>query len=73
MTTNTNTEEFNTAYAAKGSRVLALLNEIRELVTELPADGSCGATDYDYETLSNVHAYLCNARFRLHLRLAVKA
>ena len=73
MTTDTNTEEFNTAYASKGSRVLALLEEIRELVTELPADGSCGATSFDYEVLSNVHADLCNARFRLRLRLAVKA
>ncbi len=71
MTTDTNTEEFNAAYAAKGSRVLHLLNEIRELVTELPADGSCGATSYDYETLSNVHADLCNARYRLRTRLEV--
>ena len=71
MTTDTNTEEFNAAYASKGSRVLTLLNEIRELVTEMPADGSCGATDYDYETLSKVHADLCNARYRLLTRLEV--
>ena len=71
MTTDTNTEEFNAAYASKGSRVLTLLNEIRELVTEMPADGSCGATDYDYETLINVYADLCNVRYRLRTRREV--
>jgi hypothetical protein len=73
MTTDTNTEEFNAAYASKGSRVLTLLEEIRELVTELPADGSCGATDYDYETLRNTHLELYVIKLRLRARLEVRA
>jgi hypothetical protein len=67
-------QEFNDAYASKGTRALKLLAETRDLITDMPADLSCAANPVtDYEVLINVHADLLKAKSRLLLRKGADA
>jgi hypothetical protein len=58
--------EFNAAYTSKGARSMKILQEIRDMLADMPADLSCSADPQsDYDALSNVHADLLKAKFRL--------
>jgi hypothetical protein len=73
-TTMNPSPEFNAAYASKGARSMKILHdirdmladEIRDMLSDMPADLSCSADPQsDYDVLSNVHADLLKAKFRL--------
>jgi hypothetical protein len=58
--------EFNEAYTSKGARSMKILHEVRDMLADMPADLSCSVDPQsDYDVLSNVHADLLKAKFRL--------
>lgn len=51
-------ESFDDQYTQTGARCLRLLEAIREIITDMPADESCGAQDDDLAKLEAIKSKL---------------
>ena len=54
----TNEEKFDDEYAKTGSEILASLKRVQMLITDFPADSSCGANWADLGSLTYVKSQI---------------